>query len=147
MKNFKSQLNQPGISFIEVILAVFIVGTVLTSLLLLQGTAFSGLATISARLDRVFIIKEYLAQKVIARTKKEKGAEKSPQTKKIDDPKTTITYELKKPPRESSLKLQEHIKIEKCTAEWDEFALKLRETMITFLFKPDHSNPQEKEKA
>ena len=137
MKNFKSQLNQPGISFIEVILAVFIIATVITSLLLLQGTAFSGLATISARLDRVFLINEYFAQSRFARAKKEAAAEKSPQTKKIDDPKTIITCELKNPARESSLKLQEHIKIEKCTAEWDEFALKLRETMITFLFKPE----------
>jgi hypothetical protein len=137
MMNFKKQHNQDGMSFIEVVLAVFIIGTSVTALLLLQGTSFSGLTTMGARLERIFLMKEYLSTKAFDRAKKEKGTNQSPQKKTINEPKTTITYELKKPSRESSLKEQEHIKIEQCTAEWDEFATKMQETMITFLFKPE----------
>ena len=136
MKNLKSH-RQAGFSFIEVVLAVFISGAMLSSLLLLQGTIFSGLVTVSSRLGRTLLLKDYLSQVAFAREKKEKEALKSPQTKKIDVPETTMRYELKKPSKDSSLKFFEHVMIERCTAEWTEFAQKRDESVITFLFKPE----------
>lgn len=136
MKNLKNH-NQAGFSFIEVVLAVFISGAMLSSLLLLQGTIFSGLVTVSSRLGRTLLLKDYLSQVAFAREKREKGASKSPQTKKINKPETTMRYELKKPSGESSLKSLEHIMIERCTGQWTEFAQKQEEAVITFLFKPE----------
>lgn len=135
MKNFKSR-NRGGFSFIEVVATVFIVGTMLSSLLLLQGTIVDHLATASARLGHVLLLKNYLAQAAISREKKEPF--KDGQTKKIDEPlPTVLRYVLKKPSRESSLNSFESIMIEHGIAEWTEIGQKRDETMITFLFKPE----------
>jgi Tfp pilus assembly protein PilV len=129
--------EQIGMSFIEVIVALFVMGTMLSSLLLMQGTIFSGLVTESSLLGRVFLLEDYLSRRAFAREKNEKEAFKSPKMEKINQPETTIAYTLKKPSKESSLKGLEQLMIEHCSAAWNELAQKQKESMITFLFKPE----------
>ena len=125
--------KQVGMTFIEVVLAVFIIGSLLSSLLLLQSNVVKNVSLFTARSNRTFMIKDTLVQAEIDREMQKEPAKEQ----KIDDPKTTITYEQKKISKDSSLKKFEDIVIETVSAEWDEWGSKRKETMIKFLYKPE----------
>lgn len=133
MMNFKN-LNEDGMTFIEVVLAVFILGSLLSSMLLLQSNVLKNVFEFSSRSERMLFMKDRFVKAALAREKKEKEDIK-PQ--EIEEPKTTIRYEQKKPSKDSSLKNLNDIIIEKVTAEWDRWGTKEKETMINFLYKPE----------
>lgn len=133
MKDLQNH-NTPGFTLMEVMLAIFMVGVLLSALLALQGKIFDGIATYSSRMNRVFLLKNRLFEVALDRAK---GETKVAPEKKIDEPATVIRYESKKPSQESSLKKFNDIMIERVTAEWDEWKTKRQEVMITFLYKPE----------
>ena len=133
MMNFKNRNINPGMTFIEVTLAVFIIGSLLSSLLLLQSNVVRNVFQFSSRSDRLFLMKDRLAQTVLEREQKKEGKKET----KIENPQTTIIYEQKKVAKGSTLKNFEDIVIEQVTAKWDEWGSTQKETMITFLYKPE----------
>ncbi len=132
--NFKSRSAHTGMTFIEVVLAIFIIGSLLSSLLLLQSNIVRAVWQFSSRANRILLLKNRLMQALLEQEKKEK---ESPKEKKVEEPKTTITYEQKKISKDSALKKFENIVIEKVSAQWQEWDTKQKETMITFLYKPE----------
>jgi Tfp pilus assembly protein PilV len=135
MKNFKNHNHTfSGMTFIEVVLAVFMLGSLLSSLLLLQSNVLKNVFQFSSRAERVLLMKDRLIKAALSREKKEKEEKK---IEEIKEPLTTINYELKKLSEDSSLKIFKNIVIEKVTAEWDYWGTKEKESMITFLYKPE----------
>ena len=133
--NFKNHNHAlPGMTFIEIVFAVFILGSLLSSLLLLQSNVLKNIFNFSSRAERFLLLKDRLGKAAMEREKKTKS-ENKPET--IKEPKTVIKYAVKKPSGESSLKKFESVAIEKVTAEWEHWGAKEEETMITFMYKPE----------
>jgi Tfp pilus assembly protein PilV len=121
--------------FAEVLLAVFIIGTVLSSSLLLQNTLFSNVFTITARFERMFLLKNRFVQEKMRRV--EQSKEKRAAVPNAAFPDTKISYTTKKPDKSSSLKQFKSIMIEQAKATWKENLREQSESMITLLFRPE----------
>lgn len=117
----------------EIMLAVFMLGSLLTANILLQTTAFSGIVQFSARMERIILLKNKIQQVFFERAQKKEPSKETI----IKEPETTIRYSTKRPPKESSLKEFKNIMIENITAQWDSRSAKEEETLISFLFKPE----------
>lgn len=133
MKNLENH-KQTGFTFIEVVLSIFIIGTLLSSVLLLQSTVVNGLQSASGRAQRIFLLTEELFNASFSRLKKEKKTDK--RTIKINDPETAITINTFRPKKSSSLSDIENIMIENITAEWQEWTGKRMEQLVTIVFAP-----------
>ncbi|MGE0206656.1 MAG: hypothetical protein AB7R69_02290 [Candidatus Babeliales bacterium] len=134
MKNFKNH-NKSGMTFIEVVIATFIVGSLLSSLLLLQNTTLFSVGRFIGQSERIFLLLNRLDQAAFERARHEKEPKKEP--KKKEPSETKIMYEQKKIAKESSLKNIKNLVIEKVTAEWEYGNRSFKESMITFLYKPE----------
>lgn len=132
--NFKNH-NNPGFTFIESLFSVFIVGLMLSSLLLLAGSVFSELSLFSNRLERIFILDNILKKAEQLRFAKSK--ETVPAKQEIKNPPTTIEYNLRAPNRNSALNKFEHIKIEQANAQWTSGIGMHNEILIHLVYIPE----------
>lgn len=123
-----------GFTLIEVLLAMAIIGLVLTPIFMGQSAILRATALASRRLARVFAAKKILIDSELAL---EPDIREYSSTKKIDHPPTTFTYELKKISDESSLKKFKNVLIQ--TVSWpDERSKKKRQDrLVTFLYRPE----------
>jgi prepilin-type N-terminal cleavage/methylation domain-containing protein len=123
-----------GFTLIEVLLAMAIIGLVLTPIFMGQSAVLRAASLASRRLARVFAAKKILIENEIAL---DSDAREFSSEKKIDNPRTTFNYELKKISDESSLKKFKNVLIE--SVSWiDERSKKKRqERLITFLYRPE----------
>jgi prepilin-type N-terminal cleavage/methylation domain-containing protein len=141
MKNkvfLKRSEGLDGFSFIEVMLALLIVGSVLSSIFLLQQTVLDSVTNYAARWERIILLKKRLMQATIDRAKEGLYGASTKKTKEeIQKLQTTISYDLKKAPKDSALEKFPSIMIETASAQWQEWYGKRKETMISFLYKPE----------
>lgn len=121
-------------TFIEVVLAIFIVGSVVSAVLLLQSNVLKNTFSFSSRAQRIVLLRDCFMQAALHRAKKEPG-EFKPQD--IPEPKTKFIYQLKKPSQDSSLKKFKNIMIERISAQWDYWGSSQQEDMISFIYKPE----------
>ncbi len=108
MKSAKS-----GLSFVEVIIAVLMLGIATTSLVGLQGVLIRGVFSAHALIDRLGFIRSYFVE--IDRDRLFATAT-SPQ-KVIDDPSLVMNYSQKKPVSKA-LASQTHLIVEHIEAQW-----------------------------
>ncbi len=104
---------QPGLSLIEVVLAVLMLGIATTSLLGLQGTLLRGVFSAHSILDRLGFIRSFFVTADKDRLFK-KGAV---QTKVLEDPTLTLKY-VQKRPASKALSAHKHLVVEQVEAEW-----------------------------
>lgn len=128
MKHFKNHNLQSGLSFIEVILAVFMVGSMLSAALLLQSNSFFHIAESSTRFARIIMLDNKLME--LARSKEAKKKPTLPAQEKITDPATTINFKSKQPSEKSSLKNCKGIAVDQIKAEWSLQGKQLEETLV-----------------
>jgi type II secretory pathway pseudopilin PulG len=138
-KNLKNSL--PGFSFMEVMIAIIMLGMLLTAILNLQNTSFNSVVDYSARLRYIFSLRNRLVTAALERA--EQKEEKSEQPKAAENG-VKISYALKKINEKSVLKKFENCFIEKADAQWQEGRKKRQETMITFLYKAPEKKENEK---
>lgn len=126
--------SRAGFTLIEVLLAMAIIGLVLTPIFMGQSAILRATALASRRLARVFAAKKILIENEIAL---EPDVREFTSEKKINNPPTTFTYELKKISDDSSLKKFKNVLIQ--TVSWpDERSKKKRQDrLVTFLYKPE----------
>lgn len=125
--------NKDGFTLTEVLLAVAVVGLTLTPIYLSQSTAMRQSAVYSRLLARVFAAKKVLLESEFALPE---PLQPTQVAKKIDNPPTTFTYQLKKLPEQSSLKKFKNIWVE--SVSWpDERNAKRQNRLVTFIFKPE----------
>ena len=130
--SFSIKLN-PGLSLIEVMLAVLILGISVTTLLSLQGILSRGVYTGHAFIIRIAHIRNYFVQADL-----DKLYEAEPPPKKVlIDPELTLTYRAEKP-ASKGLKSYQNILIERVEASWPTVFGQRNETfgMLRFAPKP-----------
>ncbi len=132
MTRFKN--NRYGFSFIEAILAVAIVGIVLTPLFLLQGNVIRKIGQWSRYMQRIYEAKNFFieSQRAIPPDTRQVMLEK-----KIADPEAVLKYEIREIASKSSLRKFKNILVEQVTLEWEQEGLKRQDIVMSFLFKPE----------
>lgn len=126
--------KKPGFTLIEVLLALAIIALVLTPVFLTQINVYKGSTKAARMLARIFAAKTMLitSEFDLAPDARELRVEK-----KIDNPRTTLIYELKKVSEASALKKFKNLLNESVTMQWvDANGKKRQEKLVTFLYKP-----------
>ncbi len=124
-----------GFTLIEVLLAVAIIGLVLTPIFSIQLNVMRSNSKASQALARIFLGKQFLVENEFSlkADEQEKRIEK-----KIDRPPTTLIYQLSKIPENSSLKKFKNVLLESVTMQWvDRQGKKRQEKLVTFVYKPE----------
>lgn len=122
-----------GFTLPEVLLSVAIIGLTLTPIYIGQSMAMRQSALYSRLLARTLAAKKILLEHEFALSD---PLQPTQTTKKIDNPVTTFSYELKKIPEQSSLKKFKNVWIE--SVSWpDERNPKRQNRIVTFLYKPE----------
>ena len=132
MRVFK---NSNGFTLVEVLLAMAIIGLVLTPIFAIQLGVWRSTTRSSQLLARIFAGKKLLVDSEfeLSPDQREKRVER-----KLDRPATTMIYELKKIPENSSLKKFKNVLLESVTMQWvDRQGKKRQERLVTFLYKPE----------
>lgn len=127
--------NSSGFTLIEVLLAMAIIGLVLTPIFSIQLGVLRSNSRASQSLARIFLGKQFLVENEfqLKPEDQEKRIEK-----KIERPATTLFYELRKIPDNSALKKFKNILIESVLMQWvDREGKKRQERLVTFIFKPE----------
>lgn len=123
---FKSPRAHSGQTFIEVVLTVYMIGSLLSAILLLQSTVFSHVTGSVSRMSRMTLLEQYLYEiDLDLKLKKITPAKKT-----IETPPTTLTYKAMSPKEESALKHFKNISIVRLDASWDQAHRSFRESLI-----------------
>lgn len=134
MIHFKNLKNSsPGFSFMEIIIAVLMLGMLMTAIFTLQNTTFRSVVDFSARLAHIFSLKNKLVT-----ASRDRAQQTESQTKPLDEltkESTKIIYTLEKVNEKSALKKFENVMIEKAVAQWQEGTKKYQEILISFFYK------------
>lgn len=142
MTHFKNHNNGDGFTFIEVVLAVLMLGIMLTAALGLQNSSFTTIVKYSERLRTVLLLKNALFDAAYARAQNKGYAHD--EKKVTDTVERTVRYSTQKISEKSSLHAFADVVIEKAEATWSGVIRQNTETLTTFLYKPEK---KEKEKA
>ncbi len=123
---------RPGISILEVVIAVLILAAAGTSLMGLQGVLIRGVSSAHGIIERLGFIRSFF---VVAQ--KDQLFKRAEQTLEKEEPPMVMTYQ-KKRAVSSGLSKQEHLFVQEIDAEWQgPFGTKKR------LFSRLHFNPRE----
>lgn len=125
-----------GFTFIEVIIAITIVGLILTSLFGLQTTMFKNIINGHFRTSRLFFLKNFLLDEDnLKKAKKEKKVIE----RDLTDPKMKMKYELKKVDEKSNLvKNFKNVSLIKVTGTWQGLRAQQEESFIRLVYiKPE----------
>ncbi len=124
-------LKKSGFTFIEVVIAVMIIGMVLTSLFSLQTALFDSTFNNYSKISRIFFIKN-LFFNFEAREKLNKNKILK---KELKDPLTKLTFELKNLNEKSQIKKFENISLLKSSASWRGLVRQQEESMIYYIYQ------------
>jgi len=127
-------LAKTGFTLIEVLLALSIVGLVLTPILMLQSMLIKNTNKRAQLIDRIYAAKKFLIDSEVALAP---DANESSADKKISNPPTIMRFELKNVSSNSSLKKFKSIKQASVISSWVEPGAKRQERIVTFLFRPE----------
>lgn len=105
---------KPGISLIEVMIAVLMLAAAAASLMGLQGTLFRGISTGHSFIERLGFIRSFFVV-----TQKEKRFKSQEQESVHEDPPFTLRFQAKAP-TSAGLAKQKHLVIQEVQAEWDD---------------------------
>lgn len=130
MKRLPNHNEQLGLTFVEVMLAIFMLGFLLTGLLVTQDTIFVRINYYSSALRSLFLLKEKLHRSTVSlEEKKSKGPK--------ENAPLVITYEKQPPPEKSSLKKFDDLILEKVSGKWTDIRGKHQETLINIVYSPE----------
>lgn len=129
---------RPGLSLLEVMLAVLIIGVSVTTLLALQGKLSRGVFMAHALIDRI----PYIAGFFVSAEKDRLYLERKSHTKKIEDPEVAMAYSVSKPTQKSLAQFQ-HLLVEKIDAQWPTIMGTRSETFaqLRFVARPEKGQP------
>ncbi len=120
-----------GLSLVEVMLALLIVGVSVTTLLTLQGKLSRGVFFAHALIDRI----PYIAGFFVTAERDKFYLDQKSQKKTIDDPELVMTYTVSKSKNKSIAQFQQVI-IEKVEAQWPTIMGTRKETFTQLRFVP-----------
>lgn len=125
----------------EVMIAVVMLGMMMSAILTLQNTTFRSIVDFSARLGHIFSLKNRFVAAALHRAEQK---EEQPKTATANQPTEEIKFGLEKIDEKSELKKFEYSMVQKGIIQWQEGLIKRQETMITFLYKAPEKKENEK---
>lgn len=127
--NFKRQ-HSNGFSLIEVMLALSMIGIILTSLLMLESRIFKRVVACTQKMERFAAIKN-----LFLLVKKEGlPQDSSTYTALLQDPDITVQYEKKAIEKTSALARFKGVMQEVATGTWDEWGQQREYAFYTYCF-------------
>lgn len=133
MIRFKNKKTvHAAFTLLEVLIAIAIIGIVLTPLFVSQSTLFKHVITRSLQIDRLMQVKAFLAE---ARRAKPEHSEQFVFEKKVTKPATQLKYEFKALPAESPFSKIAQLYQEQVTASWQERGAQQTESFINFVYQ------------
>ncbi len=133
MNRFKHRNARPGLSLVESIIALGMLGVLISSVMVVQQSSFTKINTSSAKLRRIFLMNNMLLEA----TRNRKEGTQFPEKIAVSDPETTIFYTRKEAEKNSSLKDFNNITIENIEASWQDGSVKYREKIIHVVYEPE----------
>ncbi len=128
----RSKNRKKGFTLVEVLFALAILGSILTPLILNQ-TRFLGRVIFQSELIyRVFASTQYMVESFM---KFEQNSKQRTATKTIDNPQTTLKFNIAEP-RESIKKSFPDLYKEEVVMEWEEEGKTSKHNILTFIFVP-----------
>ncbi|HZW61490.1 MAG TPA: prepilin-type N-terminal cleavage/methylation domain-containing protein [Candidatus Babeliales bacterium] len=125
--------NRIGFTLIEAIIAVAIMGIVLTPIYILLTNSYQTSIRRSFQLDRSIQAHLFL---IDARRAVPKDTQTFMLEKKTTKPVTILKYELKEPAADSPIKKVSNMLIEQVTMQWQEGNRQFTDTLTTLMYKP-----------
>lgn len=134
MMHFKSRNNKTGFTLVETMLAMVIVGIVLTPIFLLFGTIQQRMNKQNKQLYALLAGKQLLYE---ARQKQAPEAHEFTLDKKLEETGTELKYALKKSvdAKSSLLASLDGLHKEVVTIDWSEMGQKRHEKIIAYVYK------------
>lgn len=125
-----------GFTLIEALLAMAIIGLVLTPIFMNQTAVSRTTARAARRLAQIFAAKKVLIDNEMALAP---DVQQFTNEKKLERPPTTFTYELKKIPENSAFKKFNNVLMQ--TVSWTNARDKKKtlEKLVTFIYKPEQT--------
>jgi len=128
MIRFKNHRNlKEGVTFIEIMLTIFMMGMILSSAFVAQSTILTHISDWSRSLRAVLQLREtivHVAQDRLQGTTHPKEEKKGHMT---------ITYAMERPKKESALAKLQSLYVERVSSQWGQD----KETVIALLYKPE----------
>ncbi len=131
MMNFK---NHNGFTLIEVMIAVAIMGLLLSPLFVLQSSVMNTVSKYSQRLVRVLAGQAFFGQIQLERALNPKLDK---ETKKIDDPESTFEYSFDDIDEKSKLAKFKDVGLKEVLTKWNSLEGPQEEALISFIFDPE----------
>lgn len=131
MMNLK---NRDGFTLIEVLIALGMIGLVLTPIFVVQSTVMKTISNYSEQLVRVFAGQAFLGQMHMQQVLDPDLAQ---ETKKIDDPESTLEYSFDDIDEQSSLSSFKDVGLQEVVVNWDSIEGKEQVTLATFFYDPE----------
>lgn len=126
---------QFGFTLVEVLLALAIIGIVLTPIFLINQVVLRRSSADARLFSRLIQARDFLIDQQFENMQE---AQEAGGQKKITNPPTTLTFSSRKIPENSALKKFKHVMIDSVTMQWAGERNKNRqEKLITFTFKPE----------
>lgn len=132
--------NKSGFTLIEVLLALAIIGLVLSPIFVIQSSVLRSSSKAAALFTRLLIAKDFLIDQQF-----EHADSDEPVTidRKITTPVTNLVFSSKSIPDNSSLKKFKQVMIDSVVFEWkDARGKKQQHKLATFSFKPEQEKKQ-----
>jgi hypothetical protein len=129
--------NMHGFSFIEVILAIAMLGAVVTPVLMVQYNVLGFLTRSSDKIRSIFLVDALYSWAVL---EEKKGESIKKLEKNYTDPTLKTSYEVGELPEKSPLKNMKHLLVARVNGTWQRGGGTQSQQEISFLFNP----PQEK---
>lgn len=132
--NMRHSKNNNGFTLIEVMITVAILGILLTPLFILHSSNLSTLAISSTAVQRIIAARNFVVDTYVSL---------SPDTrtttieKKITNPLTVFTYELKDKVHNKELAALKGLCQENITMRWHEYGRPRQESLIAFCYKKE----------
>lgn len=130
MMSFK---NRPGFTILETIVSMGIVAGVVTILLMMSSTLLQRTKLVSARVERLFLLRPFLSE---AREKTAGQPQEAVYEKDVAALATKLSYRRTRPAENSVLHTTKSVYLERVTATWREGAAVMTESMLTTTYIP-----------
>jgi prepilin-type N-terminal cleavage/methylation domain-containing protein len=125
--------NKKGFTLGEVLIAVTIIGLVMTPIYVLEGRTYRAILNATHRLERFIIGTVFMTQTGIEKEKEPHSVVE----KKSARPAMNMRYQMMEVPKESLLKDVKNLYLERVTLTWQEGKKKMEETIVMFHHRPE----------
>lgn len=126
--------NRKGFTLVEVMLAIAIIGMLLTPMLFLEQLILGQSWRVSSRFHRFSLAQKFLYD---AREKQPIGATQFSLETRENDPPVTLVYRIESVEKTSSLSSVAGLYNERVTLSWRENDLTKNQALVTFQFYPE----------